>query len=89
MLSATVNGSKMRQVREGKELTLDALAARCAKRLRKPVHRTTLNKIERGQRQPSAKLYGAIWRSLGCCDKDELLMPTTESKQSADAEDAA
>ena len=87
MLSVTVNGPKMRQVREGKELTLDALAARCARRLRKPVHRTTLNKIERGQRQPSARLFGAICRSLDC-DKSELLLPDV-AEQAADGEDAA
>lgn len=74
MRSGTVNGSEMRRRRERKKLTLGPFAALCGQHLGKPVHITTINKIEKNQRQPSAELYEAICGALGC-EWDDLLMP--------------
>lgn len=75
MRSGTVNGSKMRRLRERKKLKLGPFAALCGQQLGKPVHITTINKIEKGQRQPSPELYDAICEALGC-SWDDLLAPT-------------
>lgn len=75
MRSATVNGSEMRRRRERKTLTIGRVATLCSQHLGRPVHITTINKIEKDQRQPSAELYEAICKALGC-EWDDLLMAT-------------
>lgn len=75
MRTATVNGYELRRRREDNELTLNDLAALCAVELGKTVHKSTLARIERGQRQPSSRLFGTICRALNCA-KSDLIMPS-------------
>lgn len=74
MLSAKVDGVALREIREECELTTTELAALLSKDLGRTVHQSTVSKIENGQRQPSAKTFGALCRVLEA-DRDELLMP--------------
>jgi len=61
-------------VREDRELTGTQLAGLVSEELGRVVHPATIWKIETGDRQPSAKLFGAICRSLKV-KKSELLVP--------------
>ena len=88
MRSGTVNGSEMRRRRERKKLKLGPFAALCGQNLGKPVHITTINKIEKNQRQPSAELYEAICGALEC-DWDDLLMPTRANRSATRSAGAA
>jgi transcriptional regulator with XRE-family HTH domain len=73
MLTATVDGLKLRARRERSELTVKALVPKVAAELGKSVHPSTIEKIETGDRQPGPLLYGAICRALEC-EWDDLLI---------------
>ncbi|MCP3805421.1 helix-turn-helix domain-containing protein [Allokutzneria sp. A3M-2-11 16] len=64
MLTANVDGQKLRELRESRELTARELTEQMAKDLGRRVHIDTIYKIERGSRQPSSKLLGAWCRAL-------------------------
>lgn len=68
MLSRKVSGAALRELREDQEITGIELAERVG------VDSSLIYKIESGSRQPSAKLFGRICRTLGV-DKDTLLDP--------------
>lgn len=88
MRSATVNGSEMRRRRERKTLTIGHVATLCSQQLGRPVHITTINKIEKDQRQPSPELYEAICSALGC-NWEDLLLPTTANSSASRSAGAA
>ncbi|MEU4224385.1 helix-turn-helix transcriptional regulator [Nonomuraea sp. NPDC026600] len=72
MRSAVIDGDKLREFREDRELSGTVLAALLAQDLGRPVHSSTIYRLESGKRQPSAKLFGAICRILRC-EKTELI----------------
>jgi transcriptional regulator with XRE-family HTH domain len=72
MQSAKVNGDRLRAIREDRELTTTQLAALLSTELGRRVYQSTITKLEKGRRQPSAKMFGAICRALRC-SKAELL----------------
>lgn len=73
MQSGTINRTRLVELREAQELTVDQLAALISSELGRRVVPATIYKIQQGRRQPSAQLFGAICRSLRC-SKDELFM---------------
>lgn len=64
-------------MREERELTGDVLADLVSAKVGRRVDPSTIYKIEKGSRQPSARLFGAICRVLHC-EKDELTMAAPE-----------
>lgn len=72
MRSAVIDGHKLRSFREDRELSGMVLAALLAQELGRPVHASTIYRLESGKRQPSAKLFGALCRVLRC-QKSELI----------------
>lgn len=65
-------------MREERELTGDVLADLVSAKVGRRVDPSTIYKIEKGSRQPSARLFGAICRVLHC-EKDELTMAAPEA----------
>lgn len=74
MLSAKVDAIRLREIREERELTGSQVAALLSKELGRPVHETTVYKIEQGTRQPGARFFGAMCRVLRA-ERAELLIP--------------
>lgn len=78
MRSAVIDGTKLREFREDRELSGMVLAALLTQELGRPVHHSTIYRLESGKRQPSPKLFGALCRILRC-DKADLATPTRSS----------
>lgn len=74
MQSVRVDGQRLRLIREDRELTTTQLAGLLSAELGRRVHQSTITKYEKGHRQPSARMFGAICRALRC-NKDELIIP--------------
>lgn len=67
MLSQTVDGAKLRSLREDAYMSVVDLAAACG------VTKWHIYGIETGKHQPSAPVYGAMKDALGADDKDLLV----------------
>lgn len=65
MSAKSVPDNRVREVRKQQGLTMEDLAERVGKYLEKPVHFTTIAKIERSQRGLSGEMLRAIADSLG------------------------
>ncbi len=74
MRSGTVNAPRLIAICENRELTVTQLAQLVSKQLGRRVDPATIYRIQRGARQPSARMFGAICRSLEC-EKEELFIP--------------
>lgn len=74
MRSGTVNAPRLIAICEDRELTATQLAQLVSEQLGRRVDPATIYKIQRGDRQPSARMFGAICRSLRC-KKEELFVP--------------
>lgn len=88
MQSAQIDGPRLRRLREDRELTGDVLADLVSARLGRRVDPSTIYKIEKGSRQPSARLFGAICRVLQC-EKSELITEATDEPADAPSPDVA
>jgi transcriptional regulator with XRE-family HTH domain len=73
VLTRKVSGRLLRELREDQEITGVDLAQRVG------VDSSAIYKIEAGERQPSAKLFGRICRALGI-EKDALLLSDDEKE---------
>lgn len=82
MQSVRVDGDRLREVREDRELTTTQLAALLSSELGRRVHPSTITRLEMGRRQPSARTFGAICRALRC-SKSALLADDKPEKASA------
>jgi transcriptional regulator with XRE-family HTH domain len=72
MRSAVIDGTRLREIREIRELSGPVLASLLAQELGRRVYSGTIYKIENGHRQPSAKFFGALCRVLRC-ERSELI----------------
>lgn len=75
MQSAKINGSRLRAIREERELTTTQVAALLSTELGRPIHQSTISKYENGRRQPKARTFGALCRVLRVDDRNDLLIP--------------
>lgn len=73
MKSATVYRQKLRELRDEKAWTLVELANEVKRHYAPGVTDVMLSMIERGERQPSSKLFNGICAALGV-DRDVLLV---------------
>lgn len=73
MRSKTASGAKLMSAREDAELTLKEVANLLSEEFGRRVHPQSINRIEAGTRQPSAKMFGALSR-LYKKNKDDLLV---------------
>lgn len=68
-----MSGQKLREVREDRELTGVELAGQVG------VDSSLIYKIEKNERQPSAKLFGRLCRALGV-EKKDLYLASSETE---------
>jgi transcriptional regulator with XRE-family HTH domain len=85
MRSAVIDGTRLREIRDERELSGPVLASLLAQELGHRVHSGTIYKIENGHRQPSAKLFGALCRVLRC-ERSELIQAKTAQLSAEAAE---
>lgn len=68
----TADGRALWELRDERGLTLEGTAALLAAKLGRPVHITTISKIENDQRQPSDELFDALVEVLDG-DRNKLI----------------
>ncbi|MFI6296765.1 helix-turn-helix domain-containing protein [Nonomuraea sp. NPDC050790] len=78
MRSAVIDGGKLRETREDRELSGTVLAALLTQELGRNVYPSTIYRLESGKRQPSPKLFGALCRILRCTKADLIVLSTPE-----------
>lgn len=74
MLSAKVNGPRLKAIREERELTTTQVAALLSAELGRTVHNSTITKYETGARQPRPSMFSALCRVLDV-QRGDLLIP--------------
>lgn len=75
MRSRTLNGPRLREIREERALTLLQLAAKVGESLGNSVAESTISNWERGTRQPTAKHFKALCEALDLPRETLLLGP--------------
>lgn len=75
MQSVTIDGVRLRAIREDRELTTTKLAALISIELDRKVSQSTITKYEMGHRQPRPQMFGALCRALRCSKSDLLVEP--------------
>jgi transcriptional regulator with XRE-family HTH domain len=78
MQSAKIDRDRLRALREEAELTTTELAALISVQVGRRVSQSTITKYEKGHRQPSPKMFGALCRALRCQKSVLLVVPSDE-----------